>query len=401
MPPTLTDAERRARIAARHGVAPAHRLPDAVAATRAMTVLHATEPATVHLSLHARVDGLTRADVDLELHATRTLVRQLAMRRTLFVFPRELLPAAWGGPTARVRERERKRFAMEVERHGIAADGAAWVAEVRATALAAITAAPDGLTGQELRAAVPQLAAPEVAEAGTSWVASQLVTALGLGVDVVRGRNTQHWRLSRPRWVTPADWLGDVPEPLGEREAYAALLAAWLRTFGPGTEDDVVWWFGATKAAVRRGLGDVGAVEVRLEDGRAAWVAADDPWLDGTTTEVEPWAALLPVLDPTVMGWKERDAYLGEHRAAIFDRNGNAGTTAWWDGRVVGCWTQDDDGTVAVRPVVRLDPAARDALLDQAARLTAWLEGTRVGTVYPSPAMRQVEAECPYPVLRA
>ena len=46
----IDDAERRSRLAVRHGLHPAHRLPDPVAATRAMTVLHATEPATVHLA---------------------------------------------------------------------------------------------------------------------------------------------------------------------------------------------------------------------------------------------------------------------------------------------------------------------------------------------------------------
>lgn len=36
------------------------------------------------------------------LYDDRTIVKQLAMRRTLFVFPRELLPAAWGSTSARV-----------------------------------------------------------------------------------------------------------------------------------------------------------------------------------------------------------------------------------------------------------------------------------------------------------
>ena len=65
---------------------------------------------------------------------------------------------------------------------------------------------------------------------------------------------------------------------------------------------------------------------------------------------MEPWAALLPVLDPTVMGWKERDFYLGPHGPLLFDTNGNAGTTAWWDGRIVGCWAQDPDGVVRAEP---------------------------------------------------
>src|SRR5690242_21430640 len=88
----VTDDERRARLAVRHALAPGFRVGSPEAVTRAMTVLHATEPATVHLSCRARFDQCTVADVDRALYADRTLVKQLAMRRTLFVFPRDLLP---------------------------------------------------------------------------------------------------------------------------------------------------------------------------------------------------------------------------------------------------------------------------------------------------------------------
>jgi len=92
-------------MARRHGLAPQHRVADAKAATRAMTVLHATEPATPYLSLFARIDSFTRADLDNALFKSKSLVKQLAMRRTLFVFPRDLLPAAVSGPSARVAAR--------------------------------------------------------------------------------------------------------------------------------------------------------------------------------------------------------------------------------------------------------------------------------------------------------
>jgi hypothetical protein len=84
---TFPDRQRRARLARRHGIHPGYRYPDPVAATTAMTVLHATEAPTVYLSLVARVDGLTIPDVDAALYEQRTLAKQLAMRRTLFVFP--------------------------------------------------------------------------------------------------------------------------------------------------------------------------------------------------------------------------------------------------------------------------------------------------------------------------
>ena len=139
-----------------------------------------------------------------------------------------------------------------------------------------------------------------------------------------------------------------MPEPAKEREGYAELVRRWLTTFGPGTEADLVWWLGSTKTAVRAALADVGAVEVALDGGGTGWVLPDDPLLDEAEPPVEPWAALLPVLDPTVMGWKERDFYLGPHGPMLFDTNGNAGTTAWWDGRIVGCWVQDPDGVVVL-----------------------------------------------------
>lgn len=382
----LPDRERRARLARRHGLAPEHRLADPLAATEAMTVLHATEPATVHLALHARVDDLGVADVDRALYDDRTLVKQLAMRRTLFVFPRDLLPAAWGSASARVATAELKRMARDVEKAGVAADGTAWVHRSREAVLAELAGRPDGMTAIEIRDRLPEVAVKFDVTAGAVWNHSRVLTHLGLTADLVRGVNTLHWRVSRPRWTRMADWLGEVPAPLPVEEGYAELVRRWLRSFGPGTETDLVWWLGSTKAAVRGALAELGAVPVALDGGATGWVLADDVEPE---PDVAPWAALLPVLDPTVMGWKERSFYLGGHAPQLFDRNGNAGTTAWWDGRVVGCWVQDADGRVVVRLLEEVPAAGRGALAAEAERLTGWLAGVRVGTVYPSIAMKR------------
>ena len=385
----ISDEQRRARLAVRHAVAPGTRVDDAVAATRAVTVLHSTEPATVYLSCFARVTDLRVADVDRALESDRTLVKQLAMRRTLFVFPRDLLPAAWGSASVRVGQAERKRMAKEVEQAGIARDGEEWVDRVRDAVLAELAGEPEGLTAADVRDRVPEAAVKLEVNGGSVWLHSRVLTLLGLTADVVRGTNTQHWRLSRPRWTRTADWLGDVPPALPADEGYAELVRRWLGSFGPGTEADLVWWLGATKGAVRAALVALEAVPVTLDGGATGWVLPGD---EAEVEPVEPWAALLPVLDPTVMGWKERDWYLGDHGPQIFDRNGNAGTTALVDGRVVGCWTQDDGGAVSVHLLEAVPPAAQ-ALLDvEAARLTTWLDGVRVGTVYPSPAMKTARA---------
>jgi hypothetical protein len=386
----IGDAERRARIARRHAIAPELRAPDPLAATRAMTALHATEPATVYLSLAARVDELKVGDVDRVLYDERSVVKQLAMRRTLFGFPRELLPAAWGSASQRVAAQLRARLVKELEAAGVADDGAVWL-DTACAAVVARLADGSEATAQVLREELPELSGRLDLAVGKAYaanvpIAPRVLTQLAVEARLVRGRNAGHWRTSRPQWTSMSAWLGEEPAPLDARTGYAELVRSWLRTFGPGTTADLRWWLGATAGAVTHALADVEAVEVSLDGGGTGWVLPDD--LDGTEP-VAPWAALLPVLDPTVMGWKERDFFLGPHAPALFDRNGNAGTTAWWDGRVVGCWVQDADGVVSVHVLEDVPAAGREALDVEAERLTAWLEGVKVGTVYPSPAMKE------------
>ena len=123
-----------------------------------------------------------------------------------------------------------------------------------------------------------------------------------------------------------------------------------------------------------------GAVEVDLH-GSPGYALPDD--LE-PVPEPAPWAALLPGLDVTTMGWSERDWYLGEHRADVFDTNGNAGPTAWWDGRVVGGWRQDADARVQLQLLEDPGRDGRKALTRKADQLTEWLAGIRISPRFPS-----------------
>jgi hypothetical protein len=381
----IDDDERRARLGSRHALAAP--VADTLAATRAMTCLHATEPASVHLAAWAR-SGASRDEVDRALYVDRSVVKQLAMRRTVFAFPRELLPAVWGSASARVAGQQRRRMANEMVAAGIAADGAAWAEEH--LALVAGMIEDDGpLTTAQVRAALPTLDARVTRgkgkyQADVAVAASVIVTLAATGA-ILRGDNDGGWKLSRPRWTSAAQWLGEAPDPLPEAEGYAALVAAWLRSFGPGTEADLVWWLGSTKAAVRRALTEVGAVPVSVDGGATGWVHPDDV---APVADPGPWAALLPALDPTTMGWKERGFHLGGHAEKVFDRNGNGGPTAWWGGRIVGVWYQRDDGTVEVVLADDVPRAGRRALDATAAQLTAWLDGDVVRSIYLSPLAR-------------
>ena len=382
-------AERRARLARRHQLHPEARASQVVPATTGMLCLHATDPASVYLSAWARVPGLTVADLDAELYGERSLVKHLAMRRTLFVFPREVLPVVQAAASARVADAESRRLARDVEKAGLFEDGSRWL---KAASTAVLESLADGreATSTQLRDEIPLLRGAITYGAGKKWggeapIGPRVLTTLSAGGLVVRASNDGGWTTSRPRWATMRTWLGNDLEAVDEARARASLVRLWLRTFGPGTEQDVQWWLGSTLRAVRSALADVGAVEVDL-DGRPGYLLPDD--LE-PSEPVEPWAALLPGLDPTTMGWFERDWYLGEHRIEVFDSTGNGGATAWWDGRIVGGWHQGAAGEVVVDLLEEVDRHARRCLEGEAGRLTEWLAGVRVAPRFPSPLSKK------------
>jgi hypothetical protein len=386
-------AERRARLARRHRLAPGERAGDVVDAARSLVCLHATDPATIYLSAAARVEGMAVADLDRALYADRSLVKHLAMRRTLFVFPRETLGVAQAGASDRVAGAERRRVVRDVERAGLYPDGERWLAEASGLVLAALAGGREA-TSSELRDEIPLLEGSFAYGEGKSWggqvpVGPRVLTTLSAAGRIVRASNDGAWNVSRPRWAAMTSWLGEELAPPPEAEGVAGLVKRWLRAFGPGTAADVKWWLGSTVAAVRRALADLQAVEVEL-DGRIGYVLPDDL---GETGPVEPWGALLPPLDPTTMGWFERDWYLGPHKEQLFDTSGNAGPTVWWEGRIVGGWRQDDGGAVELQLLEDVGAEAMSVLEQEAAELTEWFGGTRVPPRFPSPLSKATAAE--------
>jgi len=350
-----------------------------------MVCLHGTDPVTVYLSAQARVDGMTVPHLDSALYVERSLVKHLAMRRTLFVFPRETLADAQAGASNRVADNERRRLIRDVEAAGLHPDGERWLSAACEQVLAMLS---DGRqsTSSELREAIPLLAGSMAYGTGRSWggqvsVGPRVLTVLSAQGRVVRASNVGAWTTSRPRWAATASWIGTEIPHRGAAQGVAGLVERWLRVFGPGSVTDIKWWLGSTLTAVRRALADLRAVEVDL-DGQPGYLLPDD--LD-RVDPLEPWAALLPPLDPTTMGWFERDWYLGPYKAQLFDTSGNAGPTLWWDGRIVGGWRQSDTGEVVLQLLEDVGAAGLLALETEAARLTQWLGGTRVLPRFPSP----------------
>jgi hypothetical protein len=380
---SFTVDERRARLARRHFLASSASSVDDVVAD--LVGLHATDPATPYLSLWARIPGFAVADLDAELYERRTLLKHLAMRRTLWTVRTADLPSIQAAASDRVAANERRRLAADAVKAGIAEDGSAWLDTACAAVLRHLAEHGEA-SAKELREALPELSgrydyAPGKPWGGETPLAPRVLTVLAVRGDIVRGPNDGAWTISRPRWTPMARWLASSVTAADPAVARAELVRRWLRAFGPATETDIKWWFGNTLTWARHALRDIDAVQVDVA-GAPGFALPDD--LD-VEQDVEPWCALLPGLDVTTMGWYDRDWYVGGHRGQVFDSNGNGGPTAWWNGRIVGAWWQDANGRVDVRLLENVSRDAKRALTRRADELTAWLDGVRVSPRFPSP----------------
>ena len=392
----LSTEDRRRRLWTRHHLGrPAEVTPAEVAGD--LVALHATDPASVFLGLRARVARLTVEDVEGALYERRTLARTLAMRRTLFVAPVDRLPtlhAAAGWPLVR---RERRRNLKLLEKAGIA-NPEAWAERVADETLTALRELGEA-TAAELTEAVPDLGLQiEVGKgkwAGKIGMSSRVLLLLSIQGRVSRGRPLGSWKSTLYRWTPTRDWLDlalDRPpeDPAGAR---ARLARLYLDAFGPASFEDLHWWTGWNKGQTREALTAIGPIEVDL-GGRAGLLAPPD--VPDAAVDSRPEAdrrvALLPPLDTTTMGWKERGWYVGDHEAALFDRNGNAGPTVWFDGRVIGGWAQRESGEMVVRLLEDVGSGVAEAAEAEAATLAEWLGDTRITPRFRTPLEKELTA---------
>ena len=399
---TIGTEERRARLARRHHLGAASRSDDVVEIVRDLVALHSTDPASVFLSLMTRSDTVDASAVEQALYVDRSLLRMLGMRRTVWVVPVGMAAIVHGACTRAIEVRERRRLVRFLAEGGVTDEGDAWLAEVETATMLALAARGEA-TATEVAADVAGLKQQLHLGVGTKWEAVQnasgkVLFLLAASGRIVRGRPRGSWISSQYRWSPATSWSAGLaghtwlPAPVAQVE----LVWRWLASFGPGTVADLAWWTGLTLGEVRRAVAILPTVEVDLgrgpagSAGSAGLVLADDV---DPVDPPPPAAALLPALDPTVMGWKQRSWYLGDHGSALFDRSGNAGPTVWWDGRIVGGWAQRKSGEITFRMLDGDVPAEAAVEVEaEAARLQALIGAVRVTPRFRTPLERELSS---------
>jgi hypothetical protein len=391
VPLKISTAQRRARLGTRHHLAaPAATVEDAVAG---VVALHATDPATVHLSAAARLDGPAVAEVERALYDDRTVLRLLGMRRTVFVTGLDTAALVQAGCSADIAAKQRKLLEQHLGQQGYpenVPEPGKWLADVE-TAVEAALRGLGSATAQQLSEAEPRLRQRLQMSKGKPYeaignVTSRVLFQLAVDGRIVRGRPRGTWLSTQYVWHPLDEWVASGLAPWSAVEARVELARRWLRAYGPAPVTDLRWWTGWTLGQTRKALAELETVDADLGGVPGVALAEDvEP-----VPEPPTWAAFLPGLDPTPMGWQDRDWFLGEHKAALFDRFGNVGPTVWANGRIVGGWAQRASGEVVFRLLEDVDAEEKAAVEAAADRCAKWFGVVRVIPRFRTPLEREL-----------
>ena len=391
---TISVQDRRRRLVAGHHLAGTADGPEAV--VRALFALHATDPASVYLSVLARSATSTLADVAAAMYDRRELVRWMAMRRTLFVFLREDIPMIQSAASTAIGATLRRRLVSQLERNGteppLTSPPQDWLADLE-TRVEDAVGRREAATGAQLAADVSALRTRILARTASERphnVTTPMLTMMSADGRIVRGAPTGLWTTRQHRWEPVTRWFPQGLATLDPDDARRDLARRWLARFGPARVEDLQWWTGWSATTTRHALNRLAIEEVDLHGNPGIALDTSDEYEHHALAPATPVAALLPALDPTPMGWKDRRWFLGIEPAEIFDRAGNIGPTVWWEGEIVGSWAIAPSGELHWEVIADRGRQALDAVEHAASGLHARLEDAIVIPAVRTPRERSL-----------
>lgn len=157
-----------------------------------------------------------------------------------------------------------------------------------------------------------------------------------------------------------------APEALDEPARERELVERYLRSHGPAQLDDITWWSGLTKGAIRRGIAALDEQVITFDSGGRELMMLADRYeaLDPDCDDSAGSTFALGAFDEHMLAYKDRTDVIANELANKVDaaRNGIFKATIVQSGKVVGTWARKpltNHVRVTVSPFVKLSAAKR------------------------------------------
>ena len=300
------------------------KINDILQITEDICGLHATGTKEPYLSLYARVSSFKKEDLDNELYTKKTLGRMRGMRKTLFIHTTKMIPIIYSA-TKHLIEKFFKKF---LNYRGISSEDYK-------------------ILSKEILNLVSQK------EMSTSEIKKTMNSQKDIGaiisimcdeMELIRTKPIKSWKDRRIRYASFKDYFPEINiNSYNEEEALKILVNKYLESYGPITENDIVWWTGVIKSKIRRVLDqfrdEITTVKIPSLNNNFLILQTDIEKLNNFALTQKNTINFLPQLDPYLMGYKDRERYIElKNYEYVFDRSGNITSTVLLDGKVIGVW---------------------------------------------------------------
>ncbi|MFL5735658.1 MAG: winged helix DNA-binding domain-containing protein [Chloroflexia bacterium] len=352
-----------------HGLQPRVKRRDFVEAATRTGGIQAQLMSAAELAIWARVDGLTRDDMQSALWRDRTLVKTWAMRGTLHLLAAHELPLYAAARSISYDRNWLKNFTY----YGITPEQYE----------AFLVAVPQVLSGEPMTRqqvateAAERIRAPELAEIllssswGSLWKPSALRGDLCFGPN--QGRNVT--------FVRPSEWIGSW-EPVEPHAAFQEIARRYLRAYGPARpEDFALWWSGGSGLATTRKLfksleSELEAVDV--EGWHALALSETLEPMERLERHISDLVRLLPLFDAYTIGQgRDHDALLqAAYKRQVFRPQGWISAVVLVGGSMKGVWEHKSGASRTTVKVSMFSPptaSVRKGIKAEAERLAAFL----------------------------
>jgi hypothetical protein len=330
-----------------------------------LLAIQGQDPRGARLAVRARSEGLAASDVDRALDERRLIITWVN-RGTLHLIRAEdypllqalTTPPLWTSCLTRLRQTgvgEKADRGVETVRRALA-DGPRTRAELRD----ALDSAGVPTAGQALVHVLFYASLQGVCVRGPMVGKEQAFVSTRDWLGPAMGAGWTPERTS-PRFV------GEGVHPPPSRDAALGELARrYLVGHGPATDADLARWAGIPLGDARAGLKRISRRIVDLDDGLVDLREREDP-------APLPPPRLLGAFDPLLLGWKSREAVIGDHTGLVTN-NGLFRPFALVKGSAVATWRLPK-GKVEIEHLENLTKKATKELELDAREVEAYLAG--------------------------
>ncbi|MGB5912407.1 MAG: crosslink repair DNA glycosylase YcaQ family protein [Promethearchaeia archaeon] len=319
--------------------------------------LHATGTMEPYLALFARMSRFNKKDLEKELYVNKTLGRIRGIRKTLFIYTKKMIPII----NSSTKHLIIKLFEKYLNYRDISLE------DYKNLSIDILNL----INKREMSTSEIKKALNSQKDIGA------IISVMCDEMVLIRTKPIKSWKDRRIRY---APFKGYFPEinfnRYNEEEALKILVKNYLKSYGPSTETDIVWWTGINRSKIRRALDqfrdEIATIKISSLNHDFLILQKDIEKFTNLTLIKENTINFLPQLDPYLMGYKDRERYIKiNNYEYVFDRSGNITSTILLNGRIIGVWdvTEKPDPMVKVLFFSKIDEINLDKAYKEANRI--------------------------------